>query len=275
MIDTPTLTNPDWKDLNLALNVAAKCGRSPWVLPNALPDADLFVGLSYTSAKRGPDGRFMGYASVFNSFGRWEFYSASAEAFSFDQRVDHMKQLIEQTLSQAQLPDKPHIHFHYTKKFSRDERDALLQAARRILPNATFTFVWINIGHGVRLYDSRPETDGSLARGGVVYGGRNQVMVSTTGFNPYRKAMGTPIALEVNARAEYPEGVRGHPPDMKAIANHVLSLTKLNWASTDSLCGEPITTKYAGDIAYLTSAFLRQGGALEIHPVLQRTPWFI
>lgn len=275
MIDTPTLTNPDWKDLNLALNVAAKCGRSPWVLPNALPDADLFVGLSYTSAKRGPDGRFMGYASVFNSFGRWEFYSASAEAFSFDQRVDHMKQLIEQTLSQAQLPDKPHIHFHYTKKFSRDERDALLQTARRLLPNATFTFVWINIGHGVRLYDSRPETDGSLARGGVVNGGRNQVLVSTTGFNPYRKAMGTPIALEVNARAEYPVGVRGHAPDMKAIASHVLSLTKLNWASTDSLCGEPITTKYAGDIAYLTSAFLRQGGTLEIHPVLQRTPWFI
>jgi hypothetical protein len=55
----------------------------------------------------------------------------------------------------------------------------------------------------------------------------------------------------------------------------VLSLTKLNWASTDSLCAEPITTKYAADIAYLTAAFMRQGSDFKLHPVLERTPWFI
>jgi hypothetical protein len=60
------------------------------------------------------------------------------------------------------------------------------------------------------------------------------------------------------------------------LAAQVLSLTKLNWASTDSLCAEPITIKYAGDIAYLTAAFLRQSGAsFRLHPVLERTPWFI
>jgi hypothetical protein len=60
------------------------------------------------------------------------------------------------------------------------------------------------------------------------------------------------------------------------LANQVLSLTKLNWASTDSLCAEPITTKYAGGIAYLTAAFLRQNaGIFHLHPVLERTPWFI
>lgn len=36
------------------------------------------------------------------------------------------------------------------------------------------------------------------------------------------------------------------------------SLTKLNWASSDSFTAEPITIKYAGYIAYLTAAFLRQ-----------------
>jgi hypothetical protein len=54
-----------------------------------------------------------------------------------------------------------------------------------------------------------------------------------------------------------------------------LSLTKLNWASTDSLCGEPITTKYAGDIAYLTAAFLRQQDNFKVHTALEQTPWFI
>ena len=59
------------------------------------------------------------------------------------------------------------------------------------------------------------------------------------------------------------------------MASQILSLTKLNWASTDSLCAEPITTKYAGDVAYLTAAFMRQDGSFRLHPVLERTPWFI
>jgi len=50
MVDTPTIQNPDWKDLNLALNVTAKCGLTPWVLPNSIPDADFFIGLSYTQS---------------------------------------------------------------------------------------------------------------------------------------------------------------------------------------------------------------------------------
>src|SRR5439155_23149227 len=53
MVDTPTLLNPDYKDLNLALNVVAKVGVTPWVLPDSIPDADFFVGLSYTENRPG------------------------------------------------------------------------------------------------------------------------------------------------------------------------------------------------------------------------------
>ena len=59
---------PDWKDLNLALNVTAKCGVTPWVLPDAIPDADFFVGLSYTQSSDGR--RIMGFANVFNNYGK-------------------------------------------------------------------------------------------------------------------------------------------------------------------------------------------------------------
>ena len=274
MVDTPTLDNPDWKDLNLALNLAAKCGVRPWVLPNALPDADFFVGLSYTQSQRGPNERLMGYANVFNSFGHWEFYSANGRAFTFEERHQYLRELVRGALNQLTLPESTHIHFHYSKRFSREDRAVLLDAARSVRPHGIYSFVWVNIGHGLRLYDRRPDTDGSLARGSYVVGGPNQVYVSTTGFNPYRKAMGTPVVLEVNVRTERPDGSR-QPPDLRAIAVHVLSLTKLNWASTDSLCASPITTKYAGDIAYLTSAFLRQSGGFVLHPVLERTPWFI
>jgi hypothetical protein len=100
-------------------------------------------------------------------------------------------------------------------------------------------------------------------------------LLSTTGHNPYRKALGTPQMLEVTARVERPPGVPDHPVDLRVLAIQILNLTKLNWASTDSLCGEPITIKYASDIAYLTAAFLRQQEEFQIHPVLENTPWFI
>ncbi len=81
--------------------------------------------------------------------------------------------------------------------------------------------------------------------------------------------------LEINIRTERSDGSMLASPDLKALAVQILSLTKLNWASTDSLTAEPITTKYAGDIAYLTAAFLRQKEDFHLHPVLERTPWFI
>lgn len=275
MVDTPTLLNPDFKDLNLALNIVAKTGVVPWVLPESIPDADFFIGLSYTQSSKGERERFMAFANVFNEYGRWEFYSGSTEPFNYDERGPQFEALVRRTLSRLTLPEAPSIWFHYSAKFSRDDRAAILRAARGIRPKGTYAFVWINTQHHVRLYDSRPESDGSLSRGSYVAGSPNQIYLSTTGFNPYRKVLGTPQALEINLRVEYPQGVPPAPPDLRSVAAQVLGLTKLNWASTDSLCGEPITTKYAGDIAYLTAAFLRQGRTFQLHPVLERTPWFI
>lgn len=279
MIDTPTLENPDWKDLNLSLNIIAKCGVTPWVLPNSIPDADFFIGLSYTQSHSRGLRRLLGYATVFNQFGRWEFYSGNTDAFSYDEREKFFSILTENTLrrlSQASsLSERPNIYFHYSAKFSKYDRSAILDAARRVRPNGTYNFVSINSHHNIRLYDSRPETDGSLSRGSYVIASPRQILISTTGYNPYRKSIGTPKPLEVTIWVEPPVNTGFTRPDLRALANQVLSLTKLNWASTDSLCGEPITVKFAGDIAYLTDAFLRQTGKFRLHPVLEKTPWFI
>ncbi|NEU71709.1 transcriptional regulator [Hassallia byssoidea VB512170] len=275
MVDTSTLQNPDWKDLNLGLNIIAKCGVTPWVLPDALPDADFFVGLSYTQSRRNGSQRLMGYANVFNSYGRWVFYSGNTETFAYDERTKYFKVLIQQTLERLNLQETPHIYFHYSAKFSRSDRDAILEAARSVRPQGTYSFIWINTHHNVRLYDSRVETDGSLSRGSYVITSPNQIYLSTTGYNSYRKALGTPQVLELNAWTGYPENAPNSPPDLKALAVQILSLTKLNWASTDSLCAEPITTKYAGNIAYLTDAFLRQSPTFRLNKVLEKTPWFL
>jgi predicted HTH transcriptional regulator len=276
MVDTPTLRNPDFKDLNLALNIVAKTGTAPWVLPESIPDADFFVGLSYTDSQRGDSSRLMGFANVFNQYGRWEFFSGGTEVVAYADRTQYYETLVADTLKKLTLSEEPTVCFHYSARFSREDREAVLRGARRIRPKGKYVFVWINTHHQVRLYDARSETDGSIARGRYMVGGRNQIYLSTTGFNPYRKTLGTPHVLEVNVHVVPPPGAPSIPPDLRALANQVLSLTKLNWASTDSLCAEPITTKYAGGIAYLTAAFLRQNaGIFHLHPVLERTPWFI
>ena len=274
MVDTPTLRNADWKDLNLALNICAKCGVRPWVLPDAIPEADFFVGLSYTQSADGQ--RIMGFASVFNSYGRWEFYRGNTSCFDFEDRNVRLAGLVEETLTtlESRLSSTPRIVFQYSAKLSRPDREAILAAARKIRPEGIYTFVRINSHHNVRFYDRRPDTDGSLRRGSYVEAGANKLYLSTTGYNPYRRMMGTPKPLEVSAWVERPDGGSDRP-DLRVLALQVLSLTKLNWASTDAFCGEPITLKYAGDIAYLTAAFLRQAEPFRLHPSLETTPWFI
>lgn len=276
MIDTPTLENPDWKDLNLALNIAAKCGVVPWVLPEGIPDADFFVGLSYTQHRGDPQTRLMGYANVFNRYGRWLFYSGNAQTFAYNERARRLSELVATTLMRVEnLSETPHIYFHYSARFSWEDRNELVNAARRVRPRGTYSFVWINAHHPIRLYDDRPESDGSLARGTYVVTGENQLLISTTGYNPYRKMLGTPLPLELTMWTYPPVGATQTPADLHALARQVLALTKLNWASSDALTGEPITTKYAGDIAYLTAAFMRQGRPFTLHPALERTPWFL
>ena len=276
MVDTPTLEDPNYKDLNLALNVVAKTGVTPWVLPESIPDADFFVGLSYTSSREAQQERVVGFANVFNQYGRWEFYSGGNEAVPYRERAAHYEQLVANTLMKLDLREHPTVYFHYSAKFGQREREAILQGARSVRPNGRYVFVWVNSHHPVRFFDQRAETDGSMARGRYVVGARNQIYLSTTGYNPYRKSIGTPQALEVNVYSTNDGEDAGKGLDFRALATQMLSLTKLNWASTDSLCGEPITIKYARNIAYLTAAFQRQKmGRFKLHEVLERTPWFI
>ena len=273
MVDTPTLKNPDWKDFNLALNITAKCGVIPWVLPNELPDAHFFVGLSYTQYREREVSRLMGFANVFNQYGHWEFYQGNANTFSYGERREYFKVLVQSTMERLDLPESPSIHFHYSAKFSVEDRAAILEAAQSICPNGKYTFVWINNSHIVRFYDPSPQTDGSLHRGTYVIGTPNQFYLSTTGYNIYQKALGTPQPLEVNVWTEPYDP--SNPTDLKIIAKQLIYLTKLNWASTRSFCGTPITIKYARDIARFASAFIERNGEFELHKVLEETPWFI
>jgi len=221
----------------------------------------------------------MGFANVFNKYGRWAFYTGNTSTFEVSERSRHLSRLARGTLERLKqthsLPSSASLVIHHSVRIGRDDRTAILKAVREVAPDASATFVWINSHSNSRMFDRKPETDGSVRRGSYVSLSRQRILLSTTGSNPYRKAMGTPHPLELTAlhfasRDEDPSDY-----DQRSLALQVLSLTKLNWASTDAFCGEPITIKYASDIAYLTAAFLRQREPFTLHPTLEATPWFI
>jgi argonaute-like protein implicated in RNA metabolism and viral defense len=277
MVDTATILNPEWKDLNLALNIVAKCGITPWVLPENIPDADFFVGLSYTQSRDGH--RILGFANVFNSYGKWEFYAGNTTSFDSVERSEHLGSLARLALERLQrehsLPSGASLVFHHSVRMSKADYAAILSGVRSIAPDASVSFVWVNLHNNFRLFDSRAESDGSLQRGSFVSISRRRVLVATTGHNAYRKLLGTPRPLEITADKYRPDRTDPVECEPRTLAVQVLNLTKLNWASTDSFSAEPITTKYAGDIAYLTAAFLRQREPFQLHRVLERTPWFV
>ncbi len=276
MIDSNTLEKTEYKDLNLALNIVAKTGGVPWVLPDKLPDADIFIGLSYTQYKSEETlYRTMGYANVFSSYGQWKYYKGNANAFNFDEKGKYFSQLVENTLIALnnELSESPSIHIHYSDRFSKEDRIQISEAVKKVKPKAKITFIWLNLGHNIRMFDNRIEGNGSLARGSYITISPNQFYLSTTGYNTLRKTLGTPIMLEVNVQTD-----PNHAGDIipfQTIAQHLLSLTKLNWASSQSINGEPVTIKYARSIARLSSVFLRRRGVFHLHKVLEQTPWFI
>ncbi len=86
-----------------------------------------------------------------------------------------------------------------------------------------------------------------------------------------QQGIGTPKPLDVTINRVHSKGKL----DLRVYAQHILSLTRLNWASTKDFCREPITLKFAGEIAYLMNVFLVGSGEFKLHPRLERTPWFL
>jgi argonaute-like protein implicated in RNA metabolism and viral defense len=275
MVDKQTVLNPDWRDLNLALNIYAKAGNTPWVLDEAIPEVDMFIGLSYSQRSVGGTvKRAMSYVNVFDSYGRWKFYEGDAKSFPFDDRLQHFENLVKDAvasyMSESTNPLK-NIHIHYSKKFSWAERVALAKAIRKVASEAVVTFVSINTHHQLRLYDVAENGDGSISRAFYLYKDDQRLYLTTTGKNVFNsKGMGTPIPLELTVWSDPVEA----RPDLEIVAQQILSLTRLNWASSRSFCHEPITTKYAGDIAKKMSAFM-DDPSFFINPKLRNTPWFL
>ncbi len=201
MVDERTVLDPEWSDLNLALNVYAKAGHVPWVLDEAMPNVDLFIGLSSSSIKRGGRvERTMGYANVFDAYGRWRFFQGDTAAFAFADRLRHYSDVVKNSLASYRAENGGplrSVHIHLTKIFSAEERQTLADAVHSVVPDASVTFVWVNPHHSLRLYNLA-EADARIGRATYLGGGGGRIYLATTGTNLFQQqGMGTPIPLEL------------------------------------------------------------------------------
>ncbi len=274
MVDETTLGNPSWKDYNLALDIFAKAGHVPWVLAEGLPNADLFLGLSYSTIPSA-DGRvrIIGYVNVFDRYGKWLYYKGNTKPITFEERNSALGELLNQVVCDYEQKAKlQRLHVHHGFRLSHEGRLEIAASVHSVAPDAEVSFVHINEYPHIRLYDRSPKGDGSLTRGGYVVLAPNRFVISTTGRNEFgQRGMGTPKPLDVTVNRRHSK----EDLDVKLYAQHVLSLTRLNWASTKDFCRVPITLKFAGDIAYLMNVFLASFGSFRLHQRLERTPWFL
>lgn len=275
MVDEETLDNPEWKDLNFALDVFAKAGFVPWVLNEGMPKADLFIGLSSSViTHQGQRQRLIGYANVFDDYGRWLFYQGSSASVRYEERnrmfADLLSSITREYRAKRRKP--VWVHIHHSGKLSRDDQHEIARGILSESSGAEISFVYINEHNPFRLFDESPRGDGAVERGTWVSLTPNSFILATTGPNPIgQKYVGTPRPLEVRVSRIQEQGQL----DLSLYAQQILSLTRLNWASSRSFCHTPITIKFANDIAYLMNVFLATGETFHLHERLKHTPWFL
>jgi argonaute-like protein implicated in RNA metabolism and viral defense len=275
MVKEDTLEHLDWKDYNFALDVFAKAVFVPWVLSEGMPNADLFIGLSSSIiTHKGQRQRVIGYANVFDDFGRWVFYQGASASVPYEHRNAMFASLLGKVARDyhAKRRKLHWVHIHHSAKLRREDRHEIARGILDEAPDAAISFVRINEHHAFCLFDDSPKGDGVATRGTWVMLSPNRFVLATTGPNPLgQKYLGTPRPLEIGVHRVSARGKL----DLAIYAQHVLSLTRLNWASTRAFCHAPITIKFAQDIAYLMNVFLATGADFRLHDRLQNTPWFL
>jgi hypothetical protein len=219
--------------------------------------------------------RYIGYVNVFDSYGRWMFFEGLAQPYTSEKMDESMQRLLASAIQKYRAIkhiDPKSISIHLWKRFSKGNRLAAERAIRSIHTQCSVMFASVDSSHPFRLFDSRTK-DGSFPRCSYVDFGRNDVLLSTTGESAIAgKRQGTPRPLHIRYWAD-------KALDKEEIAQQVLALTKLNWASAMPTMREPVTLAYSKALAHLTAAVSEQEWegitSPEVSQTLSMKPWFI
>jgi argonaute-like protein implicated in RNA metabolism and viral defense len=256
MITQSTFDNIKYSYLNLASALFAKAGCIPWVLQNEMKNVDMILGISVSNVissknRAGTALRFVGYANIFDTYGKWMFFEGTAKSYRKEERLDQLRSLLEGAVIKFKAMNRivpKNVAIHHWKRFSHDEIETTEKTLNDVVGEHNTVFVTIDDSHPFRMYETESE-DGSFPRGHYAYLGDSDILLSTTGATEISgHRMGTPKLLHIS----YVQ----RPKDFLAsddVASQVFSLTKLNWASATPLIREPVSLLFSRKIAYLTA----------------------
>jgi hypothetical protein len=237
---------------NIATSIYYKARGIPW-RPTDLPRNVCFVGISFHHMKK-RSGHLV-YASVAQA------YSTDVEPFALKgANIDHEQRrerhpylnaaqsegLLDDVLRQYQdragvMPDR--IVIHKTTTYQPEEIDGFRKAANNRV--ATVDFVWM-----------RPTAFRMVRKGleepwrGTLCTLKDQSYLYTGGYVPWWNeypGMHIPAPLEIGSAT---------PMDMTDRSKEILTLTKMNWNSSDGIARLPITILFAKKVGELMCELL-------------------
>lgn len=255
---------------NLATNIYAKLGYKPWAISenSRMQNADIILGLATSSLKRQSRlSRKIAFVNVFDKNGSWLFVKSSSQDIDFDNRLKEFPKMIKDALNTylASGNNPRVIDIHYSKKFSFSERKKIFEAIKEICPNVVEVyFISFDKTHPLRFFDQNsPSLD--VPRGSVFKLNQDdfqtEVLLSVSNSQRFQRIRIWKIPNET-------------PIDIKAVACRILAMTKLNWRSAVKDTSEPVTLRYAHEIAKLTNQFSFTDWQT-VNNQLSNKPWFI
>lgn len=259
---------------NLATNIFAKLGYYPWGISDSptLQNADIVLGFAFSALRNeGKIRRNIGYVNVFDRNGVWRFTQSQSSYFDFDNRLrllpDLMRSAVQGYL--AATDKLKVIDIHYTKKFSYDERRAIFNAIKDIVPDIQeINFISLDKTHPYRVFDTR-NGNFNFLRGGILQLREKDFLLSIAGNNSPNAECSRLLRVQV-----WREPFDDRNVDIIPIAYRILAMSKLNWRSAVKETTEPVTLKYAEEIARMTNHFSLTEWKT-VNTLLSKVPWFI
>jgi len=247
----------DFYLLNIATAIYAKVGGTPWLLDQMLLPAGVLIGIAFTKPRflNEKEIFYYGILTIYNKYGR--YVSMDAHGITKDYKDLKMlrtkglyipKKDMADMLSRIVNNYMPPIAIIYkSSKFHREEKEAI----EEILKNKDIKYALIHIesSNPYRGYDPN-SYNLTVARGDLILDKEisNRAIFFTTGSSQdsQRTKPGTPKPLELEVEENNTSF------NIIDFSKQILSLTKLDWNTTDLEIRIPITIKYAYKVAGLS-----------------------
>lgn len=236
---------------NLAVSLYYKAGGLPW-RPAELPENVCFVGISFHHLKR-RSGNLV-YASVAQAFAtEIEPFALKGATVDHEQRRDKQpylkaeqaKQLMQDVIDQYEaragvLPTR--VVIHKTSKYQPEEIEGFRAAADGRVPACDLVWMRSTAFRLIRKGHQEPWR-GTLCTVG------DETYLFTSGYVPWwNEYPGPHIPAPVQI------GAAGNT-DIRQRAIEILTLTKMNWNTSEGLSRYPITVSFAKKVGQLMSEF--------------------